>query len=235
MKLAIMQPYIFPYIGYFQLVAAVDRFVIYDDVTFIKQGWINRNNILVNNNAHLFTVPLEKASSFTNIKDTFLNPKFYPAWRDKFLKTITQNYKKAPLYSEAFNLVESVLSAECDTISQLATNSITKVADYLGLKTAFVPSSTIYNNSNLKSQERVLDICRQEKASSYINPIGGQELYSRADFSDKGLTLHFIKSRPVQYRQFSETDFIPWLSIIDQLMFVEKPELTELLNQYDLI
>jgi hypothetical protein len=235
MKVAIMQPYFFPYIGYFQLVAAVNKFVIYDDVNFIKGGWINRNNILINKKSNLFTVPLIKASSNTLINDTKINLKFYNIWKVKFLRSLVQSYKKAPYFTDVYNLIENVLEInENDLISELAVNSIKNVIDYLQLETEFCKTSENYNNKTKIGQERVLDICGIEKASQYINPIGGIELYSKNSFKENGIVLNFIKSKPIIYTQF-DNDFSPWLSIIDVLMFNSVSEVNKMVNQYELV
>ena len=235
MKLAIMQPYLFPYIGYFQLVAAVNKFVIYDDVNFIKGGWINRNNILINKKSNLFTVPLNKASSNTLINETTINLKFYNIWKVKFLRSIEQSYKKSPYFTDVYNLIENVLEInENDLISELAVNSIKNVCDYLQLDTEICETSENYNNKIKSGQERVLDICGIEKASHYINPIGGIELYSKNTFKENGIVLNFIKSKPIIYSQF-DNDFSPWLSIIDVLMFNSISEVNTMVNQYELV
>ena len=235
MKLAIMQPYLFPYIGYFQLVAAVNKFVIYDDVNFIKGGWINRNNILINKKSNLFTVPLNKASSNTLINETTINLKFYNIWKVKFLRSIEQSYKKSPYFTDVYNLIENVLEInENDLISELAVNSIKNVCDYLQLDTEICETSENYNNKIKSGQERVLDICGIEKASHYINPIGGIELYSKNTFKENGIVLNFIKSKPIIYSQF-DNDFSPWLSIIDVLMFNSISEVSTMVNQYELV
>lgn len=233
MKLAIMQPYIFPYIGYFQLVSSVDRFVAYDDVTFIKQGWINRNKILLGGEEYIFTVPLKSASSFVTIGKTELNQKLYETWRGKFYKTLTQAYAKAPHYRTVYDLVSSVFDAHHDTISQLATSSIMHTCSYLGIKTEFVLTATGYENGHLKAEERVLDMCLREKAAAYHNPIGGKELYSKEHFEQHGLALHFIKTDHIAYKQFNN-DFVPWLSIIDVMMFNTVEETRDLINAYHL-
>ena len=130
MIVGIMQPYFFPYIGYFQLIAAVNKFVIYDDVNFIQGGWINRNNILINKKSSLFTVPLVKVSSNTLINDTKINLKFYNVWKVKFLRSLEHSYKKAPYFTEVYNLIENVLEInENDLISKLELNSIKNVID----------------------------------------------------------------------------------------------------------
>ncbi len=234
MVLGIMQPYLFPYIGYYQLVHAVDKFVVYDDVNFIKQGWINRNRILVNCSDHIFTVPLANQSSFQTISNTEINYKLFPQWKSKFMKTIAGSYSKAPNYTEAAGLIENMLSQNQATISQMAATTIVDIYRYLGLEKEFVLTSAIYKNDDLKAYERVIDICNKENASAYINPIGGQELYSKDIFSQAGLTLNFIRSNKVVYPQFN-CEFVPWLSIIDLLMFLSKEQIREYLSAYELI
>lgn len=235
MKIAIMQPYFMPYVGYFQLIKAVDKFVFYDDVNFIKQGWINRNNILIQGKSSLFTIPLEKASSFSKINAVFLNERMYSLWKSKFLRTIEQSYKKAPQFNNAFSLLNEILEDESiKDISSLAKISIIKVLEYLKIETTLIDSSTIYSNDDLSSVTRVLDICKKEEATTYINPIGGQELYSKIDFSNNGMDLFFIKTLKIEYNQF-ENDFIPWLSMLDILMFNTIEETHHLLDQYELV
>lgn len=227
-----MQPYLFPYIGYFQLIGAVDKFVAYDDVTFIKQGWINRNNILLNGQRYLFTVPLVNASSNTLICDTLVSDK--AGWRPKFLKTIEQAYKKAPQYPAVFPLIQDVVLNGPTEISKLAVRSLSLIADFIGLTTEIKDSSENYANRHLSAQDRVLDICKQEGAGVYINPIGGMELYSKEKFREEGLDLHFIKSLDVTYTQYN-SHFVPGLSIIDVLMFNRQDEIAGMLGQYELI
>jgi hypothetical protein len=232
MTLAIMQPYFFPYIGYFQLINAVDKFVVYDDVNFINKGWINRNNILVGGKANLFTVPLKGASQNLLIHEIELEN--IDGFSKKFLKTIEQSYKKAPFFNEGFEIVERVFNSFSGNISELATKSLTETCQYLGLDTEIVPSSVIYQNQNLKAQERILDICLQEKAAHYINPIGGLELYSKELFAQNGILLNFIKSKRVEYPQF-KNEFVPWLSMIDVLMFCSKDQIYGFLSEYQLV
>lgn len=234
MRIAIMQPYLFPYIGYFQLIAAVDKFVVYDDVNFIKGGWINRNNVLDNKNSRLFTVPLENSSSFMQINQTRLNSKFYEIWKIKFLKSLEQSYKKAPFFNEIFFLIEKILNKKTDLISILAVESIKEICSYLDVKTQIIETSDYYNNKNLKGQDRVLSICQLEEATNYINPIGGINLYSKEDFKKNKIILNFLKAKPIEYRQF-ENEFIPWLSVIDVLMFNSIADVKSMLNQYESI
>jgi hypothetical protein len=236
MKLAVMQPYLFPYIGYFQLINAVDKFVIYDDVNFIKQGWINRNTILVQEKRHLFTVPLINQSSFSKINEVFVNTKFYNSWRIKTLRTLEQSYKKAPFFKEIYDLVAAVLDIgmqEID-IATLARKSLVETSKYLDINTEFIFTSSIYENQELSGKTRVIDICRREKGLYYINPIGGQELYDKEFFKRNELELSFIKTLAIEYRQFNN-EFAPCLSIIDVLMFNSIEETKLLLNKYELV
>ncbi|HEX8397609.1 MAG TPA: WbqC family protein [Pyrinomonadaceae bacterium] len=230
MKIAVMQPYLFPYIGYFQLLNAVDKFVVFDDVNFIKKGWINRNNILVNGQKYLFTVPLKDASQNKLIKEIEIAE---GDWQKKFLKTLSQSYKKAEFFDETFALIEKTVYSGESFIAKLILGSLLLLKDALGINTEIVPSSEIYNNRELKAQDRILDICKQEKASEYVNPAGGTELYDRRNFSENGVKLFFLKPQPFTYRQFGD-EFVPHLSIIDVLMFNGAAGTRELLSKYDL-
>ncbi len=230
--LGIMQPYIFPYIGYFQLINAVDTFVVYDDVAFINKGWINRNNILVGGKASMFTIPLVGASQNRLIREIEIDN--LPNWSKKFLKTIEQSYKKAPFYQEGFAIVEQVFKCPASNIAELTTASLKETCKYLKINTKIVESSTIYNNQDLKAQGRILDICLQENAAHYINPIGGMAIYDKQLFADNKILLNFIKSKPIQYKQLNQ-DFVPWLSMIDVLMFCSVDEIHEHLNKFELV
>lgn len=232
MRIAIMQPYMFPYIGYFQLINLADKFVIYDDVSFINKGWINRNNILLDGQPHLFTIPLRNSSQNKLINQTEIGD--ISAWRNKFFKTVEHAYKKAPYFDSVSVLLHEILNSPAIYIHQLALISLTRVCKYLLIDTPFFESSRISENSELKSQDRILDICVQLQADQYINPIGGLKLYSRDHFESKGISINFLEVKPHSYSQYGN-DFIGNLSIIDVLMFNSVEEVRELLNQYRLI
>ncbi len=227
-----MQPYLFPYIGYYQMIGAVDKFVVYDDVSFIKRGWINRNNILLNGERHLFTVPRINGGFGSLICENVVDDAAH--WRPKFLRTIEHAYKKAPQYSLVFPLIHEIVANGPIEIGKLATNSLTMVADYIGLKTEIKESSIDYNNRHLKGEDRVLDICKLEGVDTYINSIGGIGLYSKERFKKEGIDLYFIKSLNVTYPQY-DNEFVPSLSIIDVLMFNRQDEIAGLIEQYELI
>lgn len=230
-----MQPYLFPYIGYFQLVKLVDLFVLYDDVNFIKQGWINRNKILVSGKDYVFTMPLKEASSFKSIRDTQINSTLFIKWRGKFLRTIEQTYKKAPFFEAVYPLVETILNKDFTSISDYASESIIMISSYIELKTKFMSSYLYYSDTkSFDREDRLIEIIRRNGSDIYINPIGGIELYTKDSFAQKGIQLKFIKSLPIEYKQF-DNEFMPWLSIIDVLMFNSVDEVNKMLDQFELI
>ncbi len=236
MTLAIMQPYFLPYIGYMQLMNAVDTFVLYDDVAFINRGWINRNRLLINGQEYLFTVPLKDASQNKRINEVRLTND--PKWRSKLLKTIEQGYRKAPYYGTVMPLTEKIINFTTDYIADLVHNSLVELNQYLGLTTRLVASSSGYGNEQLKAQQRILDICRQEGATRYINPIGGIELYDKLTFAQADIELNFIKAKWVDYPQPNRAagaeNFIPWLSVLDALMVCDVPAVRAMLGEYEL-
>lgn len=228
MILSIMQPYIFPYIGYFQLIANSDTFVIYDDVAYIKQGWINRNRILVDGKALLFSIPISNASSFTPINGTRIDLRTYNFWKKKFFSTLAQNYRRAPYFSNTMTIVERVFDKDFSSVAGLSAESIHAVIDYLSIDTIVIPSSSVFNNSHLSSSARVIDICRQTTADTYVNVISGKHLYSKQAFSDNGVILTFLTPVIQPYKQF-ENAFVPGLSMIDILMFNPKDRIRAML------
>lgn len=230
MKLAIMQPYIFPYIGYFQLINAVDTFVAYDNIQFTKKGWINRNRILINGKDDFITLPLKKDSDYLNVDQRKLSETFVTE-KIKLLRRITESYRKAPEFNTVFPLVEKVINAEKDNLFEFIFYSLQATCQFLDIKTTFVKSSDISIDHNLKSQDKVIAICKALGAIQYINPIGGLELYSKETFNEQQIQLNFIKSNAVEYSQFNN-EFVPWLSIIDVMMFNSKERVQQYLQSF---
>jgi len=228
-----MQPYLFPYIGYYQLMHAVDRFVVADDVTFIKQGWINRNRLLINGRAAYFTVPLRRHASDALIRDVEIDDGRRQRWRATLLKTIANFYRRAPSFDRVYPLVERVIGGPFTRIADMARASLREVCDYLGVPVSIVESNAAYGNAHLHGQDRVIDTCRAERASDYVNAIGGQALYSREAFLAHGIRLQFVRTGPIEYRQFT-MPFVPSLSVIDLLMFNPPEGARELLKRYEL-
>ncbi len=229
-RLAIMQPYLFPYIGYFQLVAAVDRFVFFDDVNFINRGWINRNRLFLSGSVSWFTLPVSGASQNRKINELHVQPD--GAWRRKLLASVRQSYGKAPCFEPAYALLEDIVLSGETSLSVLAQESVMAVAHYLGLGTEFVISTGRYGNEDLRGSDRILDICRQEQAAEYHNLPGGMALYSAEDFSVAGVELHFVQPELLEYGQL-EAPFKPGLSMLDVLMFNDRMSTLRLLGSAD--
>ena len=189
-----MQPYFMPYIGYFQLMTAVDKFVFYDDAGFIKQGWINRNNILLNGQRHLFTIPVRHISSNARIKETLVatTP---PNWERALLRTFEQAYRKTLYFDAVFPFIADILRGSAGrSVADVAVESIEKTALYLGIEPTTGRSFGTYDNLHLTSTARVIDICRQEGATTYINAIGGQSLYDKGDFEKHNRNLLIFRN-----------------------------------------
>lgn len=234
MKLAIMQPYFFPYIGYFQLISAVQKFVIYDDVNFIKGGWINRNRILENGKPGYINIEMQQPSPNKKINEVGISIETH--WKKKLLKKIEFNYRRRPFFNESYFIIEEVLTCDSNNLSQFITNSIIKISQFLDIKTEIVKTSQVYNNQHLSGEARVLDICVKEGAGVYINPIGGLELYKKSSFRDRGVDIFFLKSHIIEYDQFGRDSlFYPHLSIIDVLMCCGKNRTKEFLSRFELI
>jgi WbqC-like protein family len=215
MRLAIMQPYFLPYIGYFQLIAAVDVFIVYDNIKYTKKGWINRNRMLRNGRDAMFSLPLKSDSDNLNVCERELAPNFN---RDKLLNQFKGTYQRAPYFAHAFPLVEQIVRHEDTNLFHFVHHSIVKTCAHLGITTEIRVSSGVAINHDLKNQDKVLAFCQAVGASTYVNAIGGMELYEKELFGAKGIDLQFIQSKLFTYRQFGN-EFVPWLSIIDGMMF----------------
>lgn len=228
MKLGIMQPYFFPYLGYWQLINAVDTYVVYDDVAYIKGGWINRNNILVNEKANLITLSLENSSSFKNINEINIIKNGKNA--EKIVKTIQMAYKKAPFFNQVMPILENLLLKN-DKIANLNYNSILEINKYLKINTNIILSSSLSKDNSLKAQDKVIHINKLLGSDTYINAIGGQELYDREEFKREGIELKFLKMNDIKYTQF-KNEFVSNLSIIDALMFNSPEQIRVMLTEY---
>lgn len=232
MKLGIMQPYFLPYIGYWQLLNAVDKYIIYDDVNYIKGGWINRNRILINKEAKYFTIKLNGASSNKLINEVEVSTdKIY---KKKMLKTVEESYKKAPFFDRVFPIIEEIIENEEDNLAKYLKYSIEKICNYLEIKTELLLSSELEKDNSLRGKDKVISVCKKMGATEYYNAIGGQELYSFEEFKNNGIELKFLKTEEIIYKQFTN-EFIPNLSILDVMMFNSKEKVKEFLENYTLI
>lgn len=233
-KLGIMQPYFFPYLGYFQLMNAVDKYVMYDNIQYEKGSWINRNRVLVNGIDKFITIPLKKDSDYLDIRERVVSETFEKE-RKKIVNLLINSYKKAPYFESAFPVINSAIMYEDNNLFKYLYNANKTVVDYIGIKTEIIISSTLEGHHELKGEDKVLYICKSLDAIEYYNSIGGVPLYHKERFKENGIELHFTKMNDdVEYKQFNEP-FIPSLSIIDVMMFNSVEKIQDMLTQYTLI
>jgi len=228
MKLAIMQPYFFPYIGYFQLIHAVDAFVVYDDVNFTKGGWINRNFILSQGKRTRIILQSRGASQNLLINQILVGDN-----QVKLLKSIQQSYVKAPHYNDVMPLIEGVLINGERNLAKYLAHGLRAVCSYLGLTAEWVFSSDLQKDNTLRGQQKVLSICHVMGADHYINLPGGRSLYESTLFEKEGIKLSFIAPKKIEYKQRNKS-FEPFLSIIDVMMFNDQEQCSKLLRGYAL-
>lgn len=233
MRIGIMQPYLFPYLGYFQLIAAVDTYVVLDDVQYIKGGWINRNRILLNGQPKLFTFSVKHSSYNLNINErTFTD--FWEKDKKKFLNLVSQSYVKAPNFKQVLSILKEILEFSDNNVANFTTNSIKLLCKHMKIKTPIITSSKMKRDTTLKREYMVQDIVKRQEGNEYINAIGGKELYSKEQFENNKIKLYFIKMNELNYSQFGSI-FIPNLSIIDVLMFNDVTRIIKMLKAYTLV
>lgn len=234
MRVAIMQPYVFPYLGYYQLLHASDRFVLFDDVNFIKKGWINRNRILLNGQPYTFTIPVQDVSQNRTIKDHMIGAD--QSWKPKLMANLKHAYAKAPCFAEVYPVLEDMFMEAEGSVAELAGRSIRYVAERAALPVSIHRASDLALSVDLKGQERILAVCAAHGATRYINPANGAELYAAERFAARGIELRFLRmNEDLSYPQTGASTHVPALSAIDALMHCTPEELRTLLGQYKLL
>ena len=237
MRVGIMQPYFMPYIGYWQRIHAVDVHVVFDDVNYIRRGWMHRNRILINGSIHYLNLPIQKASQNKKINDTWIAAD--KEVQNKMLKTLEFSYRKAPFYSDAMNVLEDIITQDEKNLALYLMYQLKKICSYFGIKTKLVMSSDIEKDSGLKGQDKIMDICKNIDKNisgggkiTYINASSGEHLYSRNDFAKQNLNLLFIKDKSSVHYGQQAGSFIPALSVIDIMMNCSLAQIHTLLNDY---
>jgi len=211
---AIMQPYFLPYLGYFQLIAAVDEFIVYDNIKYTKKGWINRNRMLSNGADVMFSLPLKNAPNRLDVVERELAPGPH-----RWLAQLKGAYRHAPHYAQSVPLLETIAACPDTNLFRFLHHALLQCCAHLAIDTPIRISSGIAIDHSLAAQDKVMALCEALGARSYINPIGGTGLYAGADFAARGIDLHFLRARPLDYAQSGAAPFVPWLSIVDVLMF----------------
>jgi len=230
---SVMQPYIFPYLGYFSLLHACDHFVFYDDVQHISRGWINRNRILIHGFPHTFTVPLAQAHQSDRI-DT-LRTHDFATFRARLLKQLACAYRRAPQFEPTYAWVQQVLEGDPTSMAELAMRSVRLGAERLGVLRRFVRSSEqLATTRGLPRAERLATITRALGGRRYINSPGGRMLYRQTDFAPFGVALRIVQPVLLPYAQVGSHAFVPGLSIIDALMHLPPHQVAEKMKSYTL-
>lgn len=229
MKLGIMQPYFMPYIGYFQLMKAVDKYVVYDDVNYIKGGWANRNHILINGEKEMFTVTLQKASPNKLFNEIVIGDDF-----KKLMKTLQMNYSRAINFDQTMVLMERIISFPNKQLAVFIANSFREILSYLSVETEILMSSEIPKDNSLGGKDKIIQICEILGADTYYNAVGGKNLYDQEEFREHGITLNFVDSLPQVYSQLHTREFVSGLSMIDVLMNNTKDKVNSLLESYQI-
>lgn len=230
MIIAANQPYFLPYVAYWQLINAADMFFVGDNYAYIKRGWINRNRILFQGAPEYFGIEVLKASSFSLINElNIANINKY-----KKMNKLYEAYHKAPHYEIGAQLVEEILDSREKNLSEFLISSIKTICGYLEINTPIHRMSELEGNDRYKREERIYDMCHRLGANTYINPIGGRELYDVGEFEKRGIKLQFINTGDITYKQFG-VHFVEKLSILDVIMFNSKNEIQEMLGNFTLI
>ena len=242
MKLAMMQPYFLPYIGYFQLINSTDKFIAYDKIGYIKHGWVNRNRVLTRDgNISYITVPVKHGSSNAYICDTYIDNSVN--WQRKMLNIIYHSYIRAPFFEETYTLLREIITEPHNTISEINRRSLATICRHLEINTLIIENSNQYATieEQIKSMKasdrqhkRQISICKHEGAEIYVNAIGGEKLYFKDRFAAEEIYLFFIKTNDIRYDQ-NQPEFYPNLSIVDVLMYVGAEKTKGYLTQYELI
>ena len=232
MKIGMMQPYFFPYIGYFQLLNMVDKYVVYDTGKFSNNKWGFRNRILINGSPGFFRVKTLKASQNKQFNEIKVSDDIES--KKRMIHALECSYRRAPHFSEVMPMMEKFMLADYDNLFEYNVTAIRMICNYLGIKTEILIFSELDHGRDLKRQYRIFDVCRTLGGDEYINAIGGMELYDFKEFRENGIELAFLETDEIVYPQFGG-EFVPDLSIIDVMMFNSVPEIQDMLSRYTLI
>lgn len=229
MTMAGHQPYLFPYIGYWQLMNRVDIYIIADNLQYIKGGYINRNYILKDGKSHMFTQQVLGVHLGMLINEIEVGNN-----AEKILRSFFHAYNKAPYFKEVFPMIEEIFLNDEKNLAKYVGYSIERIARYLDMDTKFIYDSDLCIDTSLSAQCSIIERCKKLNVDYYINAIGGQALYNKEDFLKEDIVLNFLKPEEIEYRQF-KNKFIPNLSIVDVMMFNSKDEIKEMLTKYILV
>lgn len=234
MILGIMQPYFFPYIGYISLIKHVDKFILLDDVQFIRHGWIERNRILKPMDGwQYFRVPLKYHSRETKIKEILIDNE--QNWKKKIIAQLQHYKKSSPFFPEVIGLLDELFDQNYFDITGLNEAALNKVCKYLNIET---PINT-FSKLSLQIEpvnspdDWALNICKALNADEYWNPPGGKDLFNKSKYDANQIRLYFQQTRLQEYDQ-KRVKFEPGLSILDVMMFNSPDVINQMLDDYEI-
>jgi len=228
MNIAIMQPYFFPYIAYFQLINEVDTFVFYNDVQFRKNSWFHRNRISPYSSEEEFIyigLKLKKHNSKSNINEITLDNGI--VWKKKFLKKLKFSYKFNSQLNSIYNYLEDILRNDVLTLSEFNIKTLKYVSNLLNIKDKVFINSNELGNSIYSGVERIVHTCKLLEADKYLNLIGGRDLYDKDYFSNNGIELKFLETKESPL-------FNSYYSILDLLLKNKKETAVNHLKEFSL-
>jgi hypothetical protein len=225
-SVAIMQPYFLPYIGYFQLMAVADTFVVYDTIKYTKKGWINRNRHLRDGGAETFSLPLRQATDDATVDQRTVAPEFDP---DRLLRRWDAAYRHAPHRDDALPVLQRIVRHPDRNLFSFLLHSLHAVRDYLDLTRPMLRASDVESRGDLRGAARVLGLVGDVGATTYINPIGGVGLYDTDAFARHGVRLRFLRARLTPYPQGAHAH-VPALSIVDLMMHLPRDTVRDLVR-----
>jgi hypothetical protein len=234
MRVAIMQPYLFPYTPYFQLIHAVDCFVIFDTVQYIRRGWMHRNRIKLNGQEHLITFPTALAPRDTPIQEIVFSENAAKE-RERLLIKLAHAYGRATHWDQLEQLVAPLIAGleQGGSFVEFAERSLRSISGALRITTRFLRASDLIARASPQYQDYVLDICQALDANEYVNAPGGKDLYRAEAFAERGVALRFLHSELPPYPQ-QGGEFVPDLSVIDILANVKLEDIRDYLQRWRL-
>ena len=235
MTIGIMQPYFFPYIGYYALIKHSNHFVFFDTPQFIRHGWIDRNRILKPTDSWQYIkVPIVKHPRNTCINEISIQNEIL--WKNRIIRQVEHYKKKAIYYKNTIDLIKEVFNFEGNSIVDLNIKTVTTVMQYLNISFSF----SVFSKLNLDISETnspdewALNISTKLNVTTYLNPVGGLSFFDKSKYQKAGINLKFLKTVLLPYDQ-KRTNFEPSLSIIDVLMFNSPESIRNMLEAVEFI
>lgn len=234
MKIGIMQPYFFPYLGYFSLIKHTEKWIFFDTVQHIKKGWINRNRVLKPKEGWQYiVVPVDRSTKGALIKDVLIDESKF--WDEKILAQLEHYKKSAPYYRDVIDFLEDCFSYKINKLSSLNIHLLENTCNYLKIDMDY----EIYSEMNLEIEDIsgpgdwALRISQAVGADTYINPPGGVDIFDKNKYKGNGIDLQFLKVNLCKYSQ-KRSSFEEALSIIDVMMFNSIEEINKMLDNYEI-